>query len=120
MKTIEISVNNIPNQTLVYYIGQNKQENHDLINRSKPTDWWFHGVSISSCHVVADIPIDIYLNKKQLKTIIKHGAILCKKQMSNKLSSNEPQEIQYTQIKHVTNILPIGKVSVETSKIIRI
>ena len=120
MKIIEKYVNNIPNTKLIYFIGQNSQDNYDLVHRSKPNDWWFHIANISSCHVVANIPTEISLDKKQTMTIIKHGAIICKAQMTNKIDLNSKIEIIYSQIKNVENILPIGKVSVYSSKKIQV
>ena len=65
------------NREITFYIGQNKNENFDVIDKGTHNDLWFHANEISSCHVVASIPEDI--KNKERKYIIKAGGLLCKK-----------------------------------------
>ena len=91
------------NREITFYIGQNQSENFDIIDRGIEDDLWFHASDISSCHVVANIPKDIL--KKEIRYIIKVGALLCKMN-TNKLKSLKNVEIIYTQIKNIekTNV----------------
>ena len=91
------------NREITFYIGQNSNENFDVIDKGKDYDLWFHANNISSSHVVADIPYDI--SKKDIKYIIRAGSMLCKNN-TNKLKNLRNIEIIYTQIKNIekTNI----------------
>jgi hypothetical protein len=86
------------NRDITFYIGQNKNENFDVIDKGTPNDLWFHANETSSCHIVAIIPKDI--SNKEQKYIIKAGALLCKK-YTNKLKALREIEIIYTQIKNI-------------------
>ena len=58
---------NIPSlqHDIVYKIGSNSKDNFDIIDQSLKTDIWFHIEGVSSCHVVASMPQDIKMDKKQ-------------------------------------------------------
>jgi predicted ribosome quality control (RQC) complex YloA/Tae2 family protein len=86
------------NRDITFYIGQNKNDNFDIIDKGESNDLWFHANEISSCHIVAIIPKDI--SNKEQKYIIKAGALLCKK-YTNKLKTLREIEIIYTQIKNI-------------------
>lgn len=101
------------NREITFYIGQNKNENFDVIDKGEPDDLWFHANEISSCHVVAIVPKDI--SNKERKYIIKAGAILCKK-YTNKLRTLTEIEIIYTEIKNIEKTEYIGCVKVENQK----
>lgn len=91
------------NREITFYIGQNQSENFDIIDMGNEDDLWFHANNVSSCHVLAIIPKDIC--KKEMRYIIKAGALLCKMN-TNKLKSLKNVEIIYTQIKDIekTNV----------------
>ena len=101
------------NREITFYVGQNKNENFDVIDKGEPGDLWFHANEISSCHVVANIPKDI--NKKEIKYIIKAGALLCKK-YTNKLKSLTDVEIIYTEVENVEKTKYIGCVKIVNQK----
>lgn len=101
------------NREITFYIGQNKNENFDVVDKGEPDDLWFHANNISSCHVVAIIPNDI--TNKELKYIIKGGALLCKK-YTNKLKGLRDIEIIYTQIKNIEKTQYSGCVKVINEK----
>jgi hypothetical protein len=103
MKTENIYIQGL-NEEITFYIGQNKNENFDVIDKGDSDDLWFHGNDMSSCHVVAIIPKD--LSKKEIKYIVKMGAFLCKKNTSKLSKQHDFVEIIYTQIKNIekTNI----------------
>jgi len=103
------------NKEITFYIGQDKNDNFDVIDKGEPNDMWFHANEISSCHIVALIPNE--LPKKQMKYIIKAGAMLCKKH-TNKLNNSKQTEIIYTQIKNIEKTKYLGCVNVKNEKMI--
>ena len=96
MKEVEININN---KIITFYIGKNAKDNFDILDISKSNDIWFHAKDISSCHVVCELPEDI--DKKEMRYIIKVGALLCKNN-TNKLKGCKNVEVIYTEIKNVT------------------
>ena len=114
MKTENIFVNGLKRE-IVFHIGKNKDENFEVIDKGKLNDIWFHAKDISSCHVVCELPENI--NKKELKYIIKAGALLCKNN-TNKLKTMKNIEIIYTEIKNITKTEIKGCVLTENTKII--
>jgi predicted ribosome quality control (RQC) complex YloA/Tae2 family protein len=103
------------NRDITFYIGENKNENFDVIDKGNSDDLWFHAKEFSSCHVVSNIPKDI--TQKEMKYIIKAGALLCKR-YTNKLKKFKDIEIIYTQIKNIEKTQQIGCVKVINEKII--
>jgi hypothetical protein len=103
-------------QEIIFYIGQNAQENHNLIIKSNDNDLWLHISDFSSPHVIASIhAIDI--DRKDLKYVIKQGAILCKQY--SRYKSDKNLEIIYTKIKNVTLTNIIGSVeTIDTKHVI--
>jgi predicted ribosome quality control (RQC) complex YloA/Tae2 family protein len=116
MKTEIVYIQGLDRE-ITFYIGQNQNENFDVIDMGDSEDLWFHANNISSCHVVASLPEDI--DKKDLKYIIKTGALLCKNN-TNKLKTLKNIEIVYTQIKNITKTSTAGCVEIKKSKIIEI
>ena len=96
------------NRQIHFYIGKSKNENFEVIDKGNANDLWFHAKNTSSCHVIGIIPEDIK-DKKQLKYIIKKGALLCKSN-TNKLKGLQNIEISYTQIKNITKTEIAGRV----------
>lgn len=109
MKTENLFLQGL-NREITFHIGQNKNENFDIIDKGEPDDLWFHANEVSSCHVIAIIPKDI--SRKEIKYIIKAGAILCKK-YTNKLKSLSDIEIIYTKIKNIEKTECLGCVKVK-------
>lgn len=100
---------------IVYYIGRSQSENFSVIDLGAPEDIWFHVAGLPSSHVVAAIPEDRKFNKKQILTIVKRGALLCK-QNTNKVARSNDVEITYAHVKHVQKTDIPGKVIVGHSK----
>lgn len=98
MKTEVVYFDNIKKH-ITYHIGQNDSDNFDVIDMGTPNDIWFHSNEGSSCHVIAKISEK--MNKKELLTIRKKGAALCKEN-TNKLKKNPRVEFIYTYIKNIT------------------
>jgi len=114
MKEFVLCFENI-DEDIVFYVGENANDNFNVIDKGDPTDLWFHVKDYSSCHVVARIPEK--LDKRELKTIIKRGALLCK-QNTNKLSNASRVEIMYTQLQNVSKTNKAGCVNIASSKTI--
>jgi predicted ribosome quality control (RQC) complex YloA/Tae2 family protein len=88
---------------IIYHVGENADENEDIIESASNDDLWFHGQGFSSCHVIADIT-GLYLDKKQKRQIVTQGAVLCKQYC--KYSYMSDLAIIYTEVKNLqkTNI----------------
>jgi len=100
-----------------FVVGQNAQENFDIIDRADGNDYWFHVQNEPSCHVICDLSNNtIEYDKKQLRYILKQGAVVCKQ--FSKYKSIKDLTIVYTQIKYVAKTNTIGTVSVENGKTI--
>ena len=105
------------NKEMTFWIGTSKEDNDNMIDKASNNDIWFHANNISSCHVVCRIQIAI--DKKEMKYIIKMGALLCKKH-TNKLKGISNLEIIYCQVKNIQKTNIVGCVSVHNGKIITI
>ena len=99
-----------------FRVGQNAKENFDLIDDSKTDDIWFHINQASSCHVVANIPLDKNYDKKILKKIAVQGAVICKQY--SRYKSETSSCVMYTPIKNVKKGGSIGSVYVDEYKTI--
>jgi predicted ribosome quality control (RQC) complex YloA/Tae2 family protein len=104
------------NIVVIYYIGTNALDNFAVIDKGSPDDYWFHAKDVSSCHVVAKMPVSV-LDKHVLRSIIKRGALICK-QNTSKLKSLEHAEFIYTPVKNVTKLDKPGLVTVSSQKTI--
>tara|TARA_Y100001970_G_C14212427_1_gene847691 strand:- start:2024 stop:2377 length:354 start_codon:yes stop_codon:yes gene_type:complete len=102
------------NDTVEFKIGQNAQDNFDIIDASNPNDLWFHLYGESSCHVIASMNSEIKLDKKQKRQIITQGALLCKQNSRHK--SSKDVNIIYTEIKNIEKTETIGSVHVNSQK----
>jgi predicted ribosome quality control (RQC) complex YloA/Tae2 family protein len=116
MKTKTLFVQGI-NKEITFYLGENQQENFDVIDLGKLDDIWFHANNTSSCHVVAVIPEGT--DRKDLRYIIKIGAILCKSN-TNKLKTLKNVEIMYSHIKNVIKTNIPGCVKIANKNIITV
>ena len=116
MKTEQIYIQALKSE-FTFYIGKNQNENFEVIDKGNENDLWFHANNISSCHVVCVLPEEIKLCKKELKYIIKTGALLCKNN-TNKLKNLKNIEIIYTNIKNITKTDISGCVITENTKMI--
>ena len=99
-----------------YYIGENAQDNFDILDICKPIDIWFHLDKESSCHVIANVPSDQKLNRNQISKIVTQGAVLCKQH--SKMKSQQDVEICYTRVINVVKTHVIGQVITKESKIV--
>ena len=119
MKTIVKYIQGL-NLEVEFLIGQNKEDNFKIIDSSEPEDIWFHASNISSCHIIASITkTNVKLDKKQLRYILKQGALLCK-QYTNKVAKEKFVEIVYTNVKNVKKTEVIGTVETFGTKVLTI
>ncbi len=102
------------NMEITFLIGKSAEDNFAIIDESDASDIWFHSANSSSCHIIA-IVNDLGLDKKQIKYIIKQGALLCKK-YTNKLANQRNVEITYTEVKNVTKTNILGTVTTSLTK----
>lgn len=102
MKTQVVYFDNIKKE-ITYLIGENAADNFAVIDAANnpKTDIWFHAQDGSSCHVVAKMPSQQHLTKKELLTICKKGGLLCKLNTA-KLKKQSNVEIIYTKTCNVT------------------
>ena len=101
---------------VTFYIGKTQEENFDVIDKGTINDLWFHAADMSSCHVVCCIPNDI--DKKDLRYIIKVGAMLCKNN-TNKIKSIKNVNIVYTKINNIIKTDIPGCVITKNTKLIK-
>ena len=99
------------NSEYIIYVGQNKNENWELIDAAAEKDIWFHIEEIASCHVVL-----VNLNGVKLRDIpqqvIKRCAYLCKINSSLKIRQMSKCNVIYTPILEVKKTDIVGQVSV--------
>jgi predicted ribosome quality control (RQC) complex YloA/Tae2 family protein len=113
MKIEEVFIASL-DESIEYYIGENKHDNFEILDVSYDEDIWFHAKDESSCHVIAKID-HMRLDKKSLRQIIKQGCLLCK-QYTNKLNGKKEVEFIYTERKNVAKTKVIGMVTHRNSK----
>ena len=107
------------NFDITFVIGQNAVENFKIIDDSQPDDLWFHVAEFPSCHVVAKInDIIDNINRKDMKYVVKQGAVLCKQY--SKYKSVKNLDIIYTEISNVQKTSIIGSVITNNTKNITI
>jgi predicted ribosome quality control (RQC) complex YloA/Tae2 family protein len=104
------------NREVTFLIGKSAEDNFAIIDMANDDDLWFHSSNDSSCHVIALINnLELITkDKKQLRYIVKQGALLCKKH-TNKLSSSKIEFI-YTKIKNICKTNIIGTVTTTSEK----
>lgn len=101
---------------ITFYVGENAQDNMNVLNIGKDTDIWFHAHETSSCHVIALMPEQY--TKKEKGYIIKIGARLCK-QSTKKLTREKETMINYTRLKNIAKTEVVGMVNYKNSQDVR-
>jgi predicted ribosome quality control (RQC) complex YloA/Tae2 family protein len=96
-------------------IGQNKQDNFDIINSADLKDIWFHVSDIPSCHVI----LKTYNKTNKIPhQVIKRCAYLCK--INSKAKTELKCNIHYTTIDNVEHAEKKGQVHVKNFKTISV
>jgi len=106
------------NLTIDYMVGLNAQDNFDIIDKGNPNDLWFHVTDLPSCHIIACISNEEKLSKKEIQTIIKRGAFICKKY--SKYTHVPKLEITYTKLMNIQKSKPVGTVITTNTKTIEV
>jgi len=104
MKTEVISIPSLRCE-ITFTIGQNADENDQIIDAAFSNDLWFHVDNKKSCHVIASVPDNF--DRKNLKYIISQGAVLCKKHSYPKEKS---LPIVFTRVKNIQKTTTPGMV----------
>ena len=91
-------------------IGQNKEENSIIISQASQNDYWFHLHNDSSCHVIAHIPAEVKISRKERGYIIRKGAELCK--LNSKMKNEKNVSIIFTKIQNVVQTDKVGQVEI--------
>uniref|UniRef100_A0A6C0I7C1 NFACT RNA-binding domain-containing protein n=1 Tax=viral metagenome TaxID=1070528 RepID=A0A6C0I7C1_9ZZZZ len=112
MKTEIFIFNNIE---YIIYIGQNKNENWDIIDAAEKTDIWFHIENMVSCHVVLKNTNNVKLRDIP-RQVIKRCAYLCKINSSMIVKSMPKCDVIYAPISEVVKTDIVGQVSVTNYK----
>jgi len=105
-------------QGIEYVIGKSASENFTIIDDANENDIWFHIDGEPSGHVIAKMPTDINLTKKQLRQIITQGALVCKE--NSKYKSQKNVDVVHTYVKYVEKTNILGKVTIINHKIISV
>jgi hypothetical protein len=102
------------NQEITFHIGKSASGNFEIIDNADEDDLWFHVDNESSCHVIASIPEN--MDRKDIRYIVKQGAILCKQNSRFKTKTN----IIYAKVKNVEKTNIPGKVVVSEEKMVSV
>lgn len=102
---------------ITFHIGKSAVGNFEIIDNAKENDMWFHVDKEASSHVIAVIPEDF--DKKNMKYVVKQGAILCR-QHSHFKTLKKPVSIIYTKIKNITKTAIVGSVVVSEGKTVNV
>ena len=86
-------------------IGENKNENWQIIDESAKNDIWFHIENFPSCHVIFSAKDGYIVSKKDIKYI----ANICKIH-TKKCSFLKNTRVNYTEIKNIRKGHEIGSV----------
>ena len=90
------------------YVGENAEENFQIISNANQNDLWFHLDQFSSPHVILRNSKDLKRNKIP-KQLIKSAAELCKLHSRFKTVSKKIGII-YTEVKNVKKTKVVGQV----------
>lgn len=86
---------------LIYWIGENAQDNWDIIDKANPKDIWFHLANEPSAHIILRLPEDIKNIRKQLsKQTLLHCGMVCKQH--SKFATAPKKKVVYTEILNIS------------------
>lgn len=103
------------NHVFTILIGQNAQDNWDLIDKSEPEDIWIHLADYASCHVIIKSE-----NQKITNNVIRYAGRLCLENTKVKNLKYFHMNIIYTTIKNVKKDKTVGSVLTKNEKTLRI
>ena len=85
----------------IILIGENQQENDDLVKNNEKSDYWFHLSNLPSCHLILK-------TSKPSKSEIKECAELVK--LYTKYKNYHKLKVDYLSLKYITRTNTLGKV----------
>ena len=100
-------------QDIDFYIGENAEDNTNIVINAYDEDLWFHISDLPSPHILAVIH-DLNIDRKSIRSIVIQGSILCKQY--SKYKSEKKVDIIYTKIKNVTPTDKLGSVNTCNTK----
>lgn len=115
MKTEYIMDNQI-SVLMIYWIGENAQDNWDIIDRADDNDIWFHLADYPSAHVILRTE-NITINKISKRTFTQ-CALQCKRNSKILQQNKSKARVIYTQIKNITKGDKLGSVYTKAKKYI--
>jgi predicted ribosome quality control (RQC) complex YloA/Tae2 family protein len=104
MKTLYLSLSH--NREVPFYIGQQAKDHFPMLDRSKPSDLWFHLDDYPSCHIIASVPE--HASREDIKKLIRHGIRLSKEH--SKYGTNV--KVIHARVRNVSKTTSEGKVNV--------
>lgn len=102
------------NTTYTINIGQNAQENTEMVLGASQHDIWFHVENSPSCHVT----LTCMNNKSVPRQVLKRCAYLCK--INSKAKYEPLSQIIYTRVSNVQVTEIPGRVVAGECKVIRL
>jgi len=110
-----MKVENIEFQDIIYtiWVGENAQDNWNIISAANQNDIWFHLSNFPSAHVIIKIP-DNFKLKFIPKQLYYKCASICK--VDSKYCNIKKVKVIYTEIKHVTKGDKVGSVHTTRTK----
>jgi predicted ribosome quality control (RQC) complex YloA/Tae2 family protein len=102
------------NTTYTINIGQNAQENTDMVSSASQHDMWFHVDNSPSCHVI----LTCIHSKSVPRQVLKRCAYMCK--IHSKAKFEPLSQIIYTRVANVQVTEIPGRVVASDCKVIRI
>lgn len=98
-------------ENITIKVGENAQDNWDLLKSSNQNWWWFHLDKFSSSYVIV---CDNLKKNKHINNVCKYAAELCKQH--SKYKNLNRVSVIYTQVKNVKRGTQIGEAIVKKSK----
>jgi predicted ribosome quality control (RQC) complex YloA/Tae2 family protein len=82
-----------------FQIGENANDNWDILKKSKQNWIWFHLDNFPSPYVILTEPIKSLKKNSNFRDLINHGCLLCKE---NSKYSNQKVKVIWTTCKNVS------------------
>jgi len=106
------------NQNVDFYIGENAEDNTNIVINADDDDLWFHIYDLPSPHILAVVHNILIerkmIDRKAIRSIVVQGSLLCKQ--NSKYKSEKKVDIIYTKIKNVIPTDKLGSVNTSNTK----
>ena len=97
--------------SVTYYVGQNAQDNFDILDLAVYDDLWFHVHGEPSCHVIAKLPGK--LDRNDMRYVKTRGAELCRQYGKVSTGGGSRKTIMCARVQDVKKCKRVGQVEVE-------